>query len=231
MINFEEGTLIKGAYVVVNGEELPVHMPEYSGNTPMSPENLNKIQLEFQKEQMELQKELTSVSKLIYSKVVGTTEINGFTITDVVFKEGKQYKIIVDGAINGPTDDTQLYNVIARLNNETPSICRSSVFGTIKTGTTDGIQNAYSTAEYLRLLRGYISFGCLSEIQLTYRSYLIRALGQYACFGSADDRVINQQIATMLGRYSGDITKIEISPSDSKVTIAEGTIIKILELP
>lgn len=49
MVNFEEGTLIKGAYVVVNGEELPVHMPEYSGNTPMSPENLNKMQTDMEK--------------------------------------------------------------------------------------------------------------------------------------------------------------------------------------
>ena len=45
MVNFEEGTLIKEAYVVINGEEILVHMPEYSGNTPMSPENLNKMQI------------------------------------------------------------------------------------------------------------------------------------------------------------------------------------------
>ena len=44
MVNFEEGTLIKGAYVLIDGKEYEVHMPEYSGNTPMSPENLNKLQ-------------------------------------------------------------------------------------------------------------------------------------------------------------------------------------------
>lgn len=44
MVNFENGTLVKGAYVVINGTEYPVVMPEYSGNTPISAENMNKIQ-------------------------------------------------------------------------------------------------------------------------------------------------------------------------------------------
>lgn len=44
MINFEDGTLVKGAYVIIDGAEYPVHMPEYSGNTPTSAENFNKMQ-------------------------------------------------------------------------------------------------------------------------------------------------------------------------------------------
>ena len=40
----EAGTLIKGAYAVINGVEHEVHMPEYEGDTPVSPENLNKMQ-------------------------------------------------------------------------------------------------------------------------------------------------------------------------------------------
>lgn len=43
-MKFEAGTLIKGAYVVINGVEHEVHMPEYEGNTPLTPENLNKMQ-------------------------------------------------------------------------------------------------------------------------------------------------------------------------------------------
>ena len=43
-MKFEDGTLVKGAYVVINGVELDVHMPEYSGNTPVTAENLNKAQ-------------------------------------------------------------------------------------------------------------------------------------------------------------------------------------------
>ena len=44
MITFENGTLKKGAYVVINGTEYEVHMPEYEGNTPLSAENLNLMQ-------------------------------------------------------------------------------------------------------------------------------------------------------------------------------------------
>ena len=50
MVNFEDGTLVKGAYVVIDGAEYPVVMPEYSGNTPTSAENLNKMQEDLQKE-------------------------------------------------------------------------------------------------------------------------------------------------------------------------------------
>lgn len=44
MVEFKEGQLIKGAYVVINNVEYEVHMPQYSGDTPVTPENLNKIQ-------------------------------------------------------------------------------------------------------------------------------------------------------------------------------------------
>lgn len=44
MVEFEEATLVKGAYVVINGVEYPVHMPQYSGGTQLSPENMNKLQ-------------------------------------------------------------------------------------------------------------------------------------------------------------------------------------------
>ena len=42
MFQFEDGTLKKGAYVVINGVEYEVHMPEYEGKTPLSSENLNR---------------------------------------------------------------------------------------------------------------------------------------------------------------------------------------------
>lgn len=44
MVKFENGTLIKGAYVEINGAEHNVHMPEIEGDTPASAENLNKLQ-------------------------------------------------------------------------------------------------------------------------------------------------------------------------------------------
>lgn len=44
MVNFEDGILVEGAYVEINGIKYPVVMPQYSGNTPITSENLNKLQ-------------------------------------------------------------------------------------------------------------------------------------------------------------------------------------------
>ena len=49
MVNFEDGELVKGAYVVIDDKEYEVHMPQYSGRTPLSSENLNKMQVEILK--------------------------------------------------------------------------------------------------------------------------------------------------------------------------------------
>lgn len=49
-MKFEDGTLVKGAYVIIDGVEHEVHMPEYSGNTPLTPENLNKAHDDILKE-------------------------------------------------------------------------------------------------------------------------------------------------------------------------------------
>ena len=48
MVNFEDGTLVTGAYTIINGEKYPVYMPKYSGNTPVNAENLNKLQKDLQ---------------------------------------------------------------------------------------------------------------------------------------------------------------------------------------
>lgn len=50
MVDFKEGQLVKGAYVVIDGVEHEVHMPQYSGNTPLTPENLNKMQEDLENE-------------------------------------------------------------------------------------------------------------------------------------------------------------------------------------
>ena len=49
MVNFQDGELVKGAYVIIDGKEYEVHMPQYSGKTPLSSENLNKMQVEILK--------------------------------------------------------------------------------------------------------------------------------------------------------------------------------------
>ena len=43
-IEFENGELVTGAYVEINGTNYPVHMPVYSGNTPLSAEIFNQMQ-------------------------------------------------------------------------------------------------------------------------------------------------------------------------------------------
>lgn len=53
MVNFNAGQLIKGAYVLIDGVEYEVHMPQYSGDTPLTPENLNKMQEDLQKDIVE----------------------------------------------------------------------------------------------------------------------------------------------------------------------------------
>lgn len=49
MVDFQNGELVKEAYVVIDGKEYKVHMPQYSGRTPLSSENLNKMQVELLK--------------------------------------------------------------------------------------------------------------------------------------------------------------------------------------
>lgn len=44
MVIFEDGTLVEGAYVLIDGVKYPVVMPNYSGKTPLNSENMNKLQ-------------------------------------------------------------------------------------------------------------------------------------------------------------------------------------------
>lgn len=99
MVNFEEGTLIKGAYVVINGEEIPVHMPEYSGNTPMSPENLNKMQTDM---------EVTLNGTILYEDEIGITGISQVTLNDDI-ENYKRFKIVYDFAGRTSVGTTEMY--------------------------------------------------------------------------------------------------------------------------
>ena len=48
MVEFQDGVLEKEGYVEVNGVKIKVHMPKYTGRTPLSSENLNKLQKDLQ---------------------------------------------------------------------------------------------------------------------------------------------------------------------------------------
>ena len=49
MFSFEDGEIESEAYVEINGNKYPVHMPKYKGNTPLTSENINKAQIELLK--------------------------------------------------------------------------------------------------------------------------------------------------------------------------------------
>ena len=74
MVNFEDGTLVKGAYVLIDGVEHPVIMPQYSGKTPLSSENMNKIQNDI------LQVMFPVGSKYVTQTNINPSEILGFGI-------------------------------------------------------------------------------------------------------------------------------------------------------
>lgn len=95
MVNFEDGELVKGAYVVIDNKEYEVHMPQYSGETPLSSENLNK-----------LQKDLND--KITNANIYSTSEIN----TGKKWKDGKDiYRKVIELS-NIPVSTTEYsYNV------------------------------------------------------------------------------------------------------------------------
>lgn len=89
MINFENGTLVKGAYVVIDGVEHEVHMPQYSGNTPLSPEILNKMQADLQKEVDDI--ELALKGTTLYDNSIGTA--GGITFSEEI-QQGDSVEIV-----------------------------------------------------------------------------------------------------------------------------------------
>lgn len=75
MVIWEDGNLIKDAYVVINGVEYPVFMPEYSGKTNITAERLNTMQREI----------------ILYVTIPsGTTIQNGTTIE---WEKGYNYRV------------------------------------------------------------------------------------------------------------------------------------------
>lgn len=103
MFTFENGTLVKGAYVEINGVQYPVTMPQYSGNTPVSAENLNKMQIEILKIAFPIG------SRYVTEDKTNPSEILGFGVWER-FKGGKI-------AIGVDEDDTD-FNAIGKTGGE-----------------------------------------------------------------------------------------------------------------
>lgn len=95
MINFENGKLEEGAYVIIDGVKYPVVMPRYSGKTPVSAENLNYMQ--------DLIKEdIDTRMKKVYQKVLtsSTYELNiDFEQEGITAETGDIFEIVFAGSV------------------------------------------------------------------------------------------------------------------------------------
>lgn len=96
MINFEEGQVIKPATVTIDGVEYPVTPAQRSGNTPLSPFILNKMQKDLM------------VHK--YTKVIDTAQIGGQVTLPCYYKVGNDsltWLCNTEVAIKASTSDTE----------------------------------------------------------------------------------------------------------------------------
>ena len=98
MITFENGILKKGAYVIVDGKEYPVVMPDYETITPLSAENLNKMQEDL-KEMIDNNKILGTVGSESGNIVLGTLQVEWGTISTTTPASGTS-----DVAVTFPTE-------------------------------------------------------------------------------------------------------------------------------
>lgn len=93
MFLFEDGKIIEEAYVEIDGIKYPVHMPKYEGKTPLSSENLNKMQKELSDDMQtnieKLSSNITLVQLWSGSIVVKANETKNVTV------DCTEYDIIV----------------------------------------------------------------------------------------------------------------------------------------
>lgn len=172
-----------------------------------------------------LTEHLSMMPKLIYSYETVDGDKDGFVAQGLVFKENKSYKIITTGSFINTTSRnvTNIYMVCN--NNENPQVKR-----TILTGYEKGsVINVFSETPYVRVLRGTSGYGAQAEVLVTYRGGYLRSNGNYTTTGSSGDS-LNVDISSMIGSYSGDITKVEFKCSDG-FQIQAGAWIRIFELP
>ncbi len=141
MVNFEDGELVKGAYVVIDGKEYEVHMPQYSGRTPLSSENLNKMQVEI------LKTMLPVGSRYVTQDNTNPSEILGF---------GTWERLKGKVCLGLDEDDSDL-NEIGKIGgekthilteSEMPTHSHSMVFAAPGSGSGKGIPWSASTTIY-----------------------------------------------------------------------------------
>lgn len=191
-----------------------------NGVTPLNDTNLNNMQ-------QQIKDDILLSEKLIYSKVTTEEDANGFDVTDIKLEDGKQYKIIVDGAV-GNTNGSGESGVLRLC----PQGSDSTVIrNTILIGQSDeSTRHYFSETENIKLIRSYSTYGAVGETLLSYKNGIIKTMTNSVGLGQTVETSVNTKVGTMLGRYDGDITVLKIEPSDGFIII-ESTIIKIFELP
>ena len=104
MVNFEDGTLVEGAYVLIDGVKYPVVMPNYSGKTPLNSENMNKLQNDLIEDIDNIQEIIETFTgtenatsgycKLNNGLILQWGSVNANTFTDDSETGGKQKTVI-----------------------------------------------------------------------------------------------------------------------------------------
>lgn len=118
MVNFEDGTLVSGAYVEINGVQYPVHMPQYSGNTPASAENLNKMQTDLKTELNTVQTNMEEeISKQEEEDFMNKVTFNESAVTNhcEFIKKGNMVFIVYQGESKVHVANDVLFTIPERL--------------------------------------------------------------------------------------------------------------------
>lgn len=68
-MQFEDGELIESGYVEIEGKKHPIHMPKYRGKTPLTSENLNKMQADLKSNI----KDIYFKGIVLYEDAIGTS--------------------------------------------------------------------------------------------------------------------------------------------------------------
>ena len=159
MVNFENGELIKEAYVEIDGKEYEVHMPQYSGKTPLSAEIINKAQKELKQEtKKELQTQINSLasgSPFVASSVdemtditrvyVNTSDGHWYTYNGAAWVDGGVYQATEIAENSVSRNKTTFYNKTDNLFDYE----NADIINAIP--NTDGIMQASATSQTLIL--------------------------------------------------------------------------------
>lgn len=145
MVNWEDGQLEQGAYVEINGVRYSVVMPQYSGNTPVTAENLNKMQSDLQ-EQIDDKNYIVACLNSDYT-IQATSELEVLPLTKQNLKVGNKLsinssgKIVIGAGVNHVKVSGQWYFYTGTINASKNAISRVN-------NIVFAVDNQYCNAQY-----------------------------------------------------------------------------------